>query len=198
MPIEIISYMLSDEDEERRVQSQLVLQCAPFLKGIKVSAVTNIDRKYIRALRPTLEGTGISFRILAVRKKNCLVFFYREGEFTRYLERAEIREFLVRYGYDMFEAAAVLQRLAGRVSLYSKEEIAFPHEIGVFLDYPIADVKGFIRNEGKGYLMSGYWKVYHNLEAARKLFQAYDQAKVYAVQEFLDGKLIRDIAVRAA
>ena len=37
-----------------------------------------------------------------------------------------------------------------------------PHEIGLFLGYPLCDVKGFIYNNGKNYKFSGPWKVYDN------------------------------------
>ena len=46
----------------------------------------------------------------------------------------------------------------------------FPHEIGVLLGYPAEDVKGFVVNEGKNYLYSGYWKVYGDLSEAKQLF----------------------------
>ena len=46
----------------------------------------------------------------------------------------------------------------------------FPHEIGLFLGYPIEDVVGFIRYAGKGCKLSGLWKVYGDAEAASRLF----------------------------
>lgn len=49
----------------------------------------------------------------------------------------------------------------------------FPHEIGLFLSYPIEDVLGFIENRGKNYILNGYWKVYGNEEEARKSFFKY-------------------------
>ena len=36
----------------------------------------------------------------------------------------------------------------------------FPHEIGIFLGYPLADVAGFIRNKGRNCKCIGTWKVY--------------------------------------
>lgn len=85
MPVEVVSYLLSDGDEVRRIQSQLVLQCAPFLKGIKLAAITNMAPDACEMLERILEGSGISFRILASGKKRCLVFLYREEAFARYI-----------------------------------------------------------------------------------------------------------------
>lgn len=36
----------------------------------------------------------------------------------------------------------------------------FPHEIGVFLGYPLGDVVGFIENRGKNFTCCGCWKSY--------------------------------------
>ena len=73
----MISYLLSERDREQRLRSQLVLQCAPFLKGIKAAAITNLPSQAEELLEKVLAGTGISYRVLAVRKKRCLVFLYR-------------------------------------------------------------------------------------------------------------------------
>ena len=60
----------------------------------------------------------------------------------------------------------------------------FPHEIGIFLDYPIEDVKGFIENNGENFKLCGFWKVYDNEEKARKTFSNYKKCR-----SFLCGKL---------
>ena len=53
----------------------------------------------------------------------------------------------------------------------------FPHEIGVFLDYPLEDVIGFIRNRGSGFCCLGCWKAYSNAEAAEKTFALYRKCR---------------------
>ena len=198
MPVEVISYMMSDKDINHRIKFQLVLQCAPFLKGIKAACMTNVKRKFIKRLGSILKGTGISYRVLAGRNECCLVFFYRREEFAEYLKQYEVREFLESYGYQCRDTDGVLQRLSARVCQYSAEDISFPHEIGAFLDFPIRDVEGFIQNKGRDYLLAGYWKVYHNPVKAQMLFHAYDQARISAVNEFLTGKPIQKIAVSEA
>lgn len=51
--------------------------------------------------------------------------------------------------------------------------MCFPHEIGIFLDYPLQDVKGFIENKGKNSKYNGLWKVYGDKDASMKLFEKY-------------------------
>ena len=198
MSKEVVSYMLSGMDNMKSLQAQLILQCAPFLKGIKIACILNITEENSRELYEILEGTGIKFKILTRNHGKCLVFLHRRDSFSRYLKRTDVREFLGSYGYEDVEPEKMLERLSKRVCQYSDGEICFPHEIGAFLDYPIDDVKCFIEKDGKDSLFSGYWKVYNNPERAKMIFWAYDKAKTSAVNEYLIGKSIRDIAYAAA
>ena len=198
MSKEVVSYMLSGMDNMKSLQVQLILQCAPFLKGIKIACILNITEENSRELYEILEGTGIKFKILTRNYGKCLVFLYRRESFSRYLKRTDVREFLGSYGYEDVEPEKMLERLSKRVCQYSDGEICFPHEIGAFLDYPIDDVKCFIEKDGKDSLFSGYWKVYNNPGRAKMIFWAYDKAKTSVVNEYLIGKSIRDIAYVAA
>ena len=198
MSKEVVSYMLSGMDNMKSLQVQLILQCAPFLKGIKIACILNITEENSRELYEILEGTGIKFKILTRNHGKCLVFLYRRESFSRYLKRTDVREFLGSYGYEDVEPEKMLERLSKRVCQYSDGEICFPHEIGAFLDYPIDDVKCFIEKDGKDSLFSGYWKVYSNPGRAKMIFWAYDKAKTSAVNEYLIGKSIQDIAYVAA
>lgn len=49
----------------------------------------------------------------------------------------------------------------------------FPHEIGLFLGYPPADVAAFIRNRGKNYAALGLWKSYVDPDHARAVWARY-------------------------
>ena len=198
MSKEVVSYMLSGMDNMKSLQVQLILQCAPFLKGIKIACILNITEENSRELYEILEGTGIKFKILTRNHGKCLVLLYRRESFSRYLKRTDVREFLGSYGYEDVEPEKMLERLSKRVCQYSDGEICFPHEIGAFLDYPIDDVKCFIEKDGKDSLFSGFWKVYNNPGRAKMIFWAYDKAKTSAVNEYLIGKNIRDIAYVAA
>lgn len=198
MPVEVVSYMLSSKNLIKRLQFQIIMQCAPFLKGLKIACIINLNSHECECLDELLEHTDIAYRLLARNKKKCLVFLYREKELQEYLRRLEVADFLEAYGYVLDNLAEVLELLSDRVCQYSDGEICFPHEIGAFLDYPIDDVKCFIEKGGKDCLLVGYWKVYNNPGKAQMIFSAYDKAKTSAVNEFMTGKTIRDIAYKAA
>ena len=68
-----------------------------------------------------------------------------------------------------------------------KDHLSFPHELGLLLGYPVEDVLGFIRNEGRNYLYCGYWKVYGDVDAARITFDRYNQAKEDAIRLISSG-----------
>ena len=78
---------------------------------------------------------------------------------------------------------------------YVEKRWEFPHELGVILEYPVEDVKGFIDNRGKNCLMERYWKVYHNRERAEEIFRQYDQVKETAMREIVSGCTLSQVAV---
>jgi hypothetical protein len=53
----------------------------------------------------------------------------------------------------------------------------FPHEVGLFLGYPAEDVLGFVKHQGKNYKLCGYWKVYGDVERAKRCFRRYDECR---------------------
>lgn len=194
MPAEVLSYFLKNSDRNLRLKFQIVLQCAHFLKGLKVSCVISVEEELCGGLKEIFRGMDISYRKLCIMDGKCLVLFYRHEELKEYLSRPEISRLLVEYGYAGSTLEEGLKRLGARVETFAAQGRGFPHEIGIFLGYPIEDVRGFIENEGQRCLMIGYWKVYANLSKARMMFNEYDRAKDCAVNEFLTGKSIREIA----
>lgn len=129
MSKEVVSYMLSGMDNMKSLQVQLILQCAPFLKGIKIACILNITEENSRELYEILEGTGIKFKILTRNYGKCLVFLYRRESFSRYLKRTDVREFLGSYGYEDVEPEKMLERLSKRVCQYSDGEISSIPEV---------------------------------------------------------------------
>ena len=196
MTAEVITYMAADQNRERRMQFALVAQCAPFLKGLRAASILSVEEKSVPDLCRILEATDISCRVLPAEKGRCLVLFYRKGRISMLLSQEAVRRFLEDYGYEDgdTEPERAVTRLCRRMEQYKEEIGTFPHELGVFLGYPLEDVQAFIRNGGRGSLLAGYWKVYHNPERARLTFLAYDKARDSAVNEFLSGKNIREIA----
>jgi hypothetical protein len=189
---EVVTYLYSAGNHRRRLIFRIIFQCAPFLKGLKVSAMLSLEYEELSELDDIFAGTGVKCRILAECRGKELVLLYRERALKSCLNRKDVGKFLEDLGYIGQNMEEVFLRLSIRIRQCYKNG-DFPHEIGIFLDYPLEDVRGFIREDGKNSLLNGYWKVYHNPGKAQMTFYAYDKAKVSAVNEFLLGKPIRDI-----
>lgn len=109
--------------------------------------------------------------------------------------KEQVRKFLESQGYDDIRVPAVITRLRKQYAEYVRNRQGFPHELGVILEYPVEDVKGFIENRGKNCLLEKYWKVYHNREKAEKIFAWYDEARELAMEEIMAGYRLNQIAV---
>lgn len=194
MPAEVLSYFLKNSDLRLRLAFQVVLQCAPFLKGLKVSCVISVDAALYGVLEELFKETEIAWYRLSESEGKCLVLFYRPAELEKYLNSSCVNALAGEYGYGGMPLYEMLRRLKNRVRTFAERGMGFPHEIGIFLGYPEEDIRGFIENRGQRYRMTGYWKVYGDTERAGMIFREYDRAKDCAVNEFLTGKSIREIA----
>lgn len=196
MPIQEIRRLTASGRDEEKMAIMLALHCAPILKGSKPANIITVSRKEFRGIGRMLRGTNISWRFLGGGGDKVILYLYREKELKKRLRQNGTRAFLVEYGYpDNACVRECLNRLSKRLEEYGVEECGFPHEMGVFLGYPLKDVKSFIANRGENYAYLGYWKVYHDVQQAVRLFQRYDRERELAVQEIVMGKTIREIAV---
>lgn len=88
------------------------------------------------------------------------------------------------YGYENPTAKQAVAMLRKRFAT----DDGFPHEIGLFLGYPLGDVMGYIENAGRNSKCSGCWKVYCNECEAMKLFAKFDKCKNVYRQLFAEGR----------
>lgn len=184
---------------ERTFETVLVEQCAPTLAGVKPASLfryQGTDRQstlasaayWARELAPF----GITVRILKICSQTgaCLIYLYRAGWLRQILTEPSNRTFLEQMGYKMEHGCSgLLEQLSGRLCL----EWEFPHEIGVFLGYPLEDVVGFIENQGRNYTCCGYWKAYGDPEAARQRFDCYRQCTEVCRERFRQGTKITQL-----
>ena len=71
----------------------------------------------------------------------------------------------------------------------------FPHEIGLFLGYPLEDVRGFMENCGRNYRLCGCWKVYGDPEAALRCFARYRKCARLYLQRYTEGHSLSRLTV---
>ncbi len=198
MPIQEIMKLRTSQDEEVRMALLLAIHCAPILSGSKAANIMTVTVHEFDRIGYLLQGTGIRYRFLKTKGDKGILYLYREKRLRQYLEQEEIQKFLSEYGYDEVDIAKMLNLLSKRIQMYNDQDAVFPHEIGVFLEYPLGDVKGFLANEGKNFMYSGYWKVYQDLQGAVRRFTQYDMERELTIQALMQGKTIREIALAAA
>ncbi len=171
------------------VRGMLFCFGAPTIKGIKSACLINLKRNSedIKNLWTSYAGKWLEpYNIENVllnkfsASKNALVLIFRRTLLKRALSRPAARELLLSYNYPVPNVDACLKHLT------KKFAFEIPHEVGIFLDYPAEDVKGFIENRQAGNLLSkGYWKVYGNVERAGKIFKRYKTAEYDAALNML-------------
>ena len=119
-------------------------------------------------------NTDITVHTLYQTEHRMTLLLFREKELLAYLNRKEVRETMQLFGYQTLRLIDIFEKLCARYQKYMSDHQSFPHELGLLLGYPVEDVVGFIKNEGRNYLYSGYWKVYGDVTTARKTFDSYN------------------------
>ena len=195
MPVQEIIKIRDSKDVEQNLLLLLAMHCAPLLKRMAVANVLTLSRKQALGIKGMLKNTEIECYILKADCGRVILYLYRNDALQSCLQQEDVRNFLKKYGYPDKEIVDMLKRLSQRIRLYADGQTDFPHEIGAFLGYPLADVESFIENRGKNYAYLGYWKVYHDVEQAVKTFRLFDKERERAVQDVIFGKGIQEIAV---
>ena len=145
------------------------------------------------ALGSQLMDRGVTMTILRIVGGKALIYLYRAEELKRTLEDEGVRRLLRACGYRSFDIDGALNTLKTRLN----ELDAFPHEIGIFLGYPLEDVLGFIENGGRNCLSCGCWKVYSNECEALKAFERYEKCKAVYQRLFASGRPLTRLTVAA-
>lgn len=155
------------------IEQSLIDHCAPTLASLKTGSLfsflapaTQELRSEIHALNRFLIPKGLRLCLLKALPGRSLCYLYRESHLTAALSKKENALFLSSCGYDRLDTKSALQTLTERLA----DGDSFPHEIGLFLGYPLGDVLGFIEHKGKNCLCCGLWKSYTDPCAAQKCF----------------------------
>jgi hypothetical protein len=183
------------------LESKLVEYCAPTLAGLKSANLFNYDYlamdillAELREVNCKLNGKGVYIEILRINQKRCsvLLYVYRRKKLQEEVQKPGVSDFLKKCGCARCDDAYCIQYLRSRL-----KENEFPHEIGIFLGYPLVDVLGFIQNKGNNWKCSGLWKVYGNEDETQKLFETFKRCTSAYVKEFTNGRSIVQLTVAA-
>lgn len=162
------------------LEQSLITHCAPTLAGLKTAGLFCFSYTSESMLQAELRR----------HRGRALLYVYRPAKLRQDFQKPGVAPFLQRMGYALQPEIALgqlEQRLARRPGC--------PHEIGLFLGYPLADVVGFMENGGENCKYTGCWKVYSNVAEARQRFAQFKRCQsIYAVQ-FQRGKTLSQLTV---
>lgn len=158
------------------LEKYLIEHCSPTLASLKTANLFTYayDREAdfqeeFRLWEARFREKGVSLMLLRKRRNTALLYVCRKDRLKRDLQQPGVAPFLAACGYPDAEPDAALEQLCCRLA----ENDAFPHEIGVFLGYPLGDVMGFIRSGGRNCRHAGCWKVYCNEAETLRLFEKF-------------------------
>lgn len=163
-------------------EQKLAFHAAPSLLGIKASSMLSLKRSEhninedIRRFNEKTSEKGLKIETLCECGKKVLLLVYNRRLLEKRFSDPEIREFLENYGYSSeLTLDECISRLSERIGGCDD----FPHEVGVFLDYPLEDVIGFIENNGANYKLCGCHKVYGDEVKAARTFENYARCRSF-------------------
>lgn len=171
---------------------------APALCGIKPSCLFSIRREQynerkLREWKAALTEDGKYVVALPRTKTRMLFFVYDRSLLERQCSTCKIRQYLLQKGYPVESGfcpllAELLHRLVA--------EKTFPHEVGVFLGYPLEDVVAFEKMAGTQFRYSGSWKVYGDVHAAREQMKKYNTCSTWCRRMVKKGVPVPHVARR--
>lgn len=187
---------------KKNFEDLLIKHCAPTLAGVKTANLFCYEASReetcssVDFWNQKLLPLGVQVMIIKYcdSKNNSLIYVFREKSLIQDLKKQDVLEYLASmgYGFDL-NILELLSVLSGRLT----NNESFPHEIGLFLGFPLHDVLGFIHNEGKKFCCSGCWKVYENPEQAQKCFARYKKCSAIYRKMYRNGKSIIQLTLAA-
>ncbi len=191
---------LFGENETVGFEKMLLHFAAPALCGIKSANLlsarsSTVDYECLASWNRLLAVSGRRIRTIRRSSGRLLIFIYDEERLSGLLAGAEALAYLASKGYPV---GLGLHAMLGELFRRLASSPDFPHEIGLFLGYPLDDVLSFERDGGKSSSYCGMWQVYGNVELAVKQMERYRSCSERCCGAYDKGLGIVDIVVGRA
>ena len=181
------------QSELKSFEKSIAYHLAPAMLGIKPACLMSMEKdkggleENVELFNSRAYAKGMRLTVLCECRSRKLLFLYNEKLLSERLADKQVKAMLESYGYS---GTMTLEEQLSKLSERIAESGDFPHEIGLFLGYPVDDVTGFIQNKGRNYLLCGYWKVYSDEGRARRMFSNYDKCRNYLCNKLAQGESI--------
>ncbi len=162
---------------KHEIDKRVAFLCSPLILGLKCANMIYASDSDAAVVRRIFDGSPVTVTVVYSSAGSSLIFLYRKDMLLNAICADVVAEMLRDLGYEPTDVDQSVSHLSGRISAAREMGEDFPHEIGLFLGYPIEDVLGFVNNKGRDALLTGYWKVYENPAEKRKTFMEFDRAR---------------------
>ena len=177
-----------DERHRKELLGFLLVKTAAVRQGVKPAELLRVRHCYegvnseglhICLYRSDIYGIlGLDYMELKVERQSSLVLFYNPAVLGATLAESRNRRWLARLGYpEMGTADEILAELRRRW-----EGTEMPHEVGVFIGYPLKDVAGFMQRIPATPVHHGAWRVYGGADESLRRMRLYANAEANAAQ----------------
>ena len=181
-------------DDRDCLASFLALEVAEVLAGPKPAnliSVANRHRQCGRNLYLLWKSYGaelvrespLEVRVLADSGESVLLLFFRPEALVELLVRKSVQIILGKAGYQSLDDLE--QTLADLASKFRGG--VFPHEIGVFLGYPLKDVVGFLGWARLSFTCQGPWRIFGDPGSSLHLAEIHRQCRCSMSQQLSSG-----------
>lgn len=182
------------------LEKQLIEYCSPTLASLKTANMFTCSCKDLDNLMEDVDDwnrqlaeKGIFLSVLRVRNGLALIYVCRFSSLAKDMKQPGAEDFLRQCGYQETDPVHALYQLQKKL----QSQLDFPHEIGLFLGYPLGDVIGFVENEGKNYKSRGLWKVYTDPGKAEKTFALFKKCKDVYGRLWKEGRTVGQLTIAA-
>jgi hypothetical protein len=178
---------LEQREKTRSLLDFLLYAASPVVKRSKPAVLLNITLKnrtandWHNAKTTLYETAGLSVKTLRRCENNFRVLVYDAELLSQALNQPYTQSILLKMRYH----GGVEDMLGTLSARYLKEKC--PHEIGLFLGYPPEDVEGFILHNGADFLLCGAWKVYSDVNYAKRKWREWYDAKERMAELLTNG-----------
>lgn len=169
-----------------KIEHFLITNLAPTLLKVKPASLVSLGKEneaFNMELLKEITRLGIKQKLLTTGKTRKLFFFYHQSLVEDIIKKHA--RFLLKHGHKVLDIDTVL------TCFENKAKTCFPHEIGLLLGYPEADVRGFINNETCRDCK--FFKVFSSIKRAQKIFKLYEEAKLKLQTGLNNGLQIDEI-----
>lgn len=150
--------------------------------GVKPAEILSIGEREFRVVCECYfnKETRAVIRTVRINGRKRQVIVYHKKCLERVMSREEVRALLIRFGYCVdCSSEEYVEQLIERL-----RENDFPHEIGIFLGYPLNDVCGYLGLNSLEHTKTKGWKMYGDTRESERLQELFIKVRGYAKNRF--------------